>query len=123
MIVVEIGYGYIGAGQQQDQQGPYMVDHLSFIRQLVAIHLAEMDPLLSSLSYKVITLKEKRRYYGLVLYGGDYYWDSLSTLSQGFDIFTRGFKSTGNGLSLKILSFRSGRMEFFLVQAQKPSFM
>jgi hypothetical protein len=39
--------------QQQDQQGPYMVDHLSFIRQLVAIHLAEMDPLLSSLSYEV----------------------------------------------------------------------
>jgi hypothetical protein len=30
-----------------------MVDHLSFIRQLVAIHLAEMDPLLSSLSYEV----------------------------------------------------------------------
>jgi len=58
-----------------------------------------------------------------VLYGGDYYWDSLSTLNQGFDIFTRGFKSTGNGLSLKILSFRSGGMEFFLVQAQKPSFM
>jgi hypothetical protein len=53
MIVVEIGYGYIGAGQQQDQRGPYMVDHLSFIRQLVAIHLAEMDPLLSSLSYEV----------------------------------------------------------------------
>jgi hypothetical protein len=52
MIVVEIGYGYIGAGQQQDQRGPYMVDHLSFIRQLVAIHLAEMDPLLSSLSYE-----------------------------------------------------------------------
>jgi hypothetical protein len=60
MIVVEIGYGYIGAGQQQDQLGPYMVDHLSFIRQLVAIHLAEMDPLLSSLSYEVITLREQK---------------------------------------------------------------